>query len=128
MIVPLATREVFSLAPSRRAPAQARAAVRAFAEPIIGDEAAGTAELLVSELVTNALTHGRGTITVQLEHGSTGLLITVCDDEPTHPEVPPQVPLALGGRGLRMVEVLADDWGITPAASGPGKGVWFRVS
>lgn len=126
--MPLATREVFSLAPSRRAPAQARAAVRAFAENVVGEETAGTAELLVSELVTNALTHGRGTITVHMEHGASGLLVTVCDDEPAHPQVPPQVPLALGGRGLRMVEVLADSWGVTPADRGPGKGVWFRLS
>src|SRR5580698_1948712 len=128
MIVPLATRELFSLAPSRRAPAQARAAVRAFAESVVTDETASTAELLVSELVTNALTHGRGLITVHLEHGATGLLVTVCDDEPAHPLVPVQVPLALGGRGLRMVEVLADAWGVVPADDGPGKGVWFRLS
>jgi two-component sensor histidine kinase len=95
---------------------------------MVPSDTAHTAELLVSELVTNALTHGRGTITVRLEHGASGLLVTVCDDEPSHPEVPPQVPLALGGRGLRMVDVLAVDWGITPDSDGPGKGVWFRLT
>jgi two-component sensor histidine kinase len=128
MIVPLATREVFSLAPSRRAPAQARAAVREFTGSTVPSETSQTAELLVSELVTNALTHGRGTITVHLEHGASGLVVTVCDDDPSHPEVPPQVPLALGGRGLHMVEVLATEWGIAPNLSGPGKGVWFRLT
>lgn len=126
--MPLATREVFSLAPSRRAPAQARSAVREFAESVLAGETAGTAELLVSELVTNALTHGRGTITVSMEYGAGGFVVTVCDDEPSRPQVPPDRPLALGGRGLRMVDVLADEWGVTPDNAGTGKGVWFRLS
>lgn len=126
--MPLATREEFTLAPSRRAPGQARSAVREFARDVLSVESTSTAELLVSELVTNALTHGEGAITVLMEHEAAGLVVTVCDAEPTRPFVSPQMPLALGGRGLRMVEALADDWGVAPAAEGPGKGVWFRLA
>ena len=44
-------------------------------------------------------------------------------------QAPPAVrhagPLDEGGRGLSLVDRLADDWGVTPASA--GKAVWFRL-
>ena len=124
----LASREMLTLAPSRRAPAEARQAVRAFAIGSVSAETADTAELLASELVTNAVMHGQGRVTVLMAYDADGLSVTVYDDEPALPVQPEPDPLSLGGRGLQLVEVLADAWGVAPAASGFGKGVWFRLA
>lgn len=124
----LASREVLTLVPSRRAPARARQAVLAFAMGSVSAETAETAELLASELVTNALMHGTGQITVLMEYDADGLGVTVCDDEPALPALPDPDPLSLGGRGLHLVAALADTWGVTPNHGAPGKGVWFRLA
>jgi two-component sensor histidine kinase len=116
-----------TLSPSRLAPAQARQAVHDFATAV-SPSSARTAELLASELVTNAVTHGRGEVRLIMEYDDdSGLAVTVADDEPAAPEVPPTAPNALGGRGLRMVEVLSSAWGVERNRRGPGKGVWFRL-
>jgi two-component sensor histidine kinase len=119
-------REVLTLSPSRLAPAQARQAVHDFATAV-SPARARTAELLASELVTNAVTHGRGEVRLVMEYDDRGLAVTVSDDEPAAPEMTPTAPSALGGRGLRMVEVLSSAWGVERNRRGPGKGVWFRL-
>ncbi len=121
-----AAREVLTIAPSRHAPAQARRAVHDFATAV-APACARTAELLASELVTNAVTHGRGDVRVVMEYDDRGLAVTVSDDEPAVPEVASPAGAAVGGRGLRLVEVLSSDWGVEPDRRGRGKGVWFRL-
>jgi len=44
--------------------------------------------------------------------------------DPPSPVLRPAEPSAVGGNGLRIVDVLADDWG-TIAHPGDGKEVWF---
>jgi two-component sensor histidine kinase len=122
--VKCATREVLTLESSRLAPAQARRAVHDFAAAV-SPASASTAELLASELVTNAVTHGRGAVRVLMEYDANGLAVTVTDDEPSPPVIADAAPSATGGRGMRLVDVLSSDWGVTPDR--PGKGVWFRL-
>jgi len=84
------------------------------------------ARLIVSELVSNAVRHGRGTITLLLARGSDGALKgSVVDDGHgfDRPNRPPTGP-GPGGWGLTIVNTLSQEWGI---ASGP-TGVWFRVA
>lgn len=85
------------------------------------------AELLVSELVTNAVVHGAPPVTVNIECDSTeGLLVAVTDGSPDTP-VPQEVGLdAEGGRGIRLVDLISDRWGVAPSR-GHGKAVWFMV-
>ncbi|MBV2355737.1 ATP-binding protein [Streptomyces sp. J2-1] len=84
------------------------------------------AELLTSELVTNALVHTDDDavlIAVVSEHG---LRVEVRDFVPRRPL--PRVPVAAedtGGRGLLLLESLADAWGVRP--HGAGKSVWFEL-
>ncbi|GAB3155169.1 hypothetical protein GCM10027161_60310 [Microbispora hainanensis] len=90
-------------------------------------EVAEVAELLVSELVGNALLHGRGepVLTLTLRDG---VLRCEVEDEAA-------VPLctrdrspddAEGGRGLLIVEALSRSWGVCPTSR--GKAVWFELA
>lgn len=88
---------------------------------------AETAVLLTSEVVTNALVHARSAPRLGVTVGEDGLRVEVADDDPGTPRPVSDVDAgALGGRGLRLVDELADDWGVAPA--GPGKVVWFSLA
>jgi anti-sigma regulatory factor (Ser/Thr protein kinase) len=125
--VSCATHEVIHLEPTGRAPGQARRIVRELLADLISADVTETAELLVSELVTNAITHGTGTVTLSIDCTDSSLAVTVSDDEPTEPELQPESLTALGGRGLLMVEALAGSWGVNAHKDGAGKDVWFRL-
>jgi anti-sigma regulatory factor (Ser/Thr protein kinase) len=88
------------------------------------------AELLVSEVVTNAIRHGGPDIQLEVAVRDRALVIRVSDGGAGMPAV---TPFESGldepsGRGLRMVELLAVDWGVERRQSGSGKTVWFRVA
>jgi len=80
------------------------------------------AALMVSELVTNALVHGIGTISLRLDV-ETGAVRIEVSDEGNVAFVPSPTPGAHGGWGLRIVDQLADDWGVLAGSTK----VWFRV-
>lgn len=84
------------------------------------------AVLLVSEVVTNALLHGRGRprVTVTPLPGG-GLYVGVGDDNSRVPVVREDDPDALDGRGLRLLDMLSSRWGVRPDP--PGKIVWFEL-
>jgi anti-sigma regulatory factor (Ser/Thr protein kinase) len=119
--------EMLKLRPSRRAPAEARRAVHEFAAAV-APSCAPTAELLTSELVTNAVTHGRGDVEVVMEYDDDGLAVRVSDEEPASPVLADTGPAAMGGRGMVLVEGLARSWGVVPRRDGRGKDVWFRLN
>lgn len=83
-----------------------------------------TAELLVSELVTNAVQHGRGPIEVRLLRAAT-LVFEVADSSPARPSPRAADPLAETGRGLHLIKLLAGRWGTRPGAT--GKIVWCEL-
>lgn len=88
----------------------------------LGD--ASSAELVVSELVANAVLHGWGRVTLRLHDTGEGLRIEVEDSNPTPPMATEGHPGRIGGFGMRIVERLAD-WGWRPSRA--GKVVWARV-
>jgi anti-sigma regulatory factor (Ser/Thr protein kinase) len=90
-------------------------------------EVVEVAQLLTTELVTNALKHGRGDITLGITIATEDLRIDVTDDGPGHPEIGCGGPDELGGRGLMVVEALASMWGVAPALRASGKTVWFSL-
>jgi PAS domain S-box-containing protein len=83
-----------------------------------------SAELVVSELVGNAVMHGWGHVVLRLFDTGDGLRIEVEDANPAPPVTTDAHPGLVGGYGMRIVERLAD-WGWRP--SGEGKLVWARV-
>jgi anti-sigma regulatory factor (Ser/Thr protein kinase) len=85
-----------------------------------------TAQLLTSELVTNAVIHGRSHVRLGITVSANGLRIAVADDNSRHPTPQPADPDALDGRGLQIVERLASSWGVDDNRF--GKTVWFELT
>ncbi len=71
------------------------------------------AELIASELVTNAWAHGHGTgaITMTITVAEDVMRIEVCSDSDGVPHHEPRSDESPDGRGLLLIEGLASDWG-----------------
>lgn len=113
------------LPPDLRAPAAARAAVRACADRLALGDALEDVQLVVSELVTNAVRHGRPPVALELETDGAAVVVAVCDGSPAPPQAREADEAAEGGRGMLLVDLLADGHGVR--AQPPGKTVWARV-
>ena len=88
-------------------------------------ESAERVELLVSEVVTNAVLHARSGPKVTIDLTTDVVRITVEDYSPLPPIVRDTPPDASGGRGMVLVDLLSNDWGTAPVDG--GKSVWFVV-
>ncbi|MFF2041770.1 ATP-binding protein [Kitasatospora sp. NPDC058170] len=92
-----------------------------------------TAELLSSELVTNAIRHTDrdAVLTARLyrepaaDGGRARLRVEVEDESDVWPTRRTPGDQAPSGRGLMLVEALADSWGVEPRGS--GKRAWFEL-
>ncbi|MEV5911634.1 SpoIIE family protein phosphatase [Streptomyces chartreusis] len=89
------------------------------------EELAFVAELVVSELVTNAIRYGRPPIRLRLIHDRS-LLCEVSDAGSTTPHLRRARVFDEGGRGLLLVAQLAGQWGTRHARR--GKTVWAELS
>ncbi|MFD4227478.1 SpoIIE family protein phosphatase [Streptomyces sp. NPDC058545] len=76
------------------------------------DEAAYTTELIVSELVTNAIRYGEGPIRLRLIHDQERLLSEVTDANSASPHLRHARDSDEGGRGLYIVMRLSSHWGV----------------
>jgi two-component sensor histidine kinase len=91
----------------------------------VGDEA----ELSVSELVTNAVLHTASDVRLTLRReGAAGVWIGVQDDSDRMPQRTEAADDDIAGRGLAIVELVADAWGVDAAPGGAGKTVWLTLS
>jgi len=85
--------------------------------------------LLTSELVTNAVLHGRGPVELRVSDDGDRITVEVSDGDPE-----PLPPLAgkppdgqHSGRGLLIIDGFSDRWGYRPRRTPPGKVVWFEL-
>jgi serine phosphatase RsbU (regulator of sigma subunit)/anti-sigma regulatory factor (Ser/Thr protein kinase) len=85
------------------------------------DETAFAAELILSELITNAIRHGAGPIRVRLLYGRT-LICEVSDASNTAPHLRRAASTDEGGRGLFLVAQLSQSWGTRYLSE--GKVIW----
>lgn len=85
-----------------------------------------TLQVLISELVTNAVLHGRSQPEVSVLMLGSAVRVEVSDDSDEMPVVGEADQWAVSGRGLAMVASEASGWGVTRRPSG-GKTVWFDV-
>ncbi|MHB9858165.1 ATP-binding protein [Streptomyces sp. YIM S03343] len=89
-------------------------------------EVADVAVLLTSELVTNALIHTDHDAVLTATVGPGGLHVEVRDFVARRPRLcVPDVDDGTHGRGLLLVQSLADAWGVR--THGVGKSVWFEL-
>jgi anti-sigma regulatory factor (Ser/Thr protein kinase) len=113
--------------PAPEGVAAARAvADKACAEWDIDDSAAFDISLIVSELATNAVRHGRPPIELVLRREVDCIVIEVSDGAPGRPTRREAAPSEASGRGLTLIDALASQWGTRP--TGRGKAVWCTVA
>lgn len=112
------------------APASVRAA-RRFVSSVLAEwglrAAYDAAEVLVSEVVTNAVLHARTPFAVTVTRSADAVRVSVSDGSPAVPQQRMYGPDSTTGRGMRLVNSLALRWGVEADGSG-GKVVWFEVS
>jgi anti-sigma regulatory factor (Ser/Thr protein kinase) len=82
------------------------------------------AELLTSELVTNAIRHGASGFELKIELDE-NVRVEVRDEGAGNPHVISAGPQDPSGRGLGIVEALSIAWGVIPTAD--GKTVWYEL-
>jgi anti-sigma regulatory factor (Ser/Thr protein kinase) len=115
-----------SLAPEPEAPARARECVAHACAQWGVEHVLNEARLVVSELVTNAVKHAGSGIELQLMLRDAFLHVRVRDGSSAPPVMPPESPSsAVGGRGLKLVDLYASGWGSLSGAG--GKVVWATL-
>ncbi|PSM41537.1 ATP-binding protein [Streptomyces dioscori] len=88
------------------------------------------AALCTSELVTNVHLHTKGAAILRVRLNPARLHVSVFDESPDPPVVARSATgaAACWGRGLALVEEVADRWGVADARTGRyAKGVWFEL-
>ena len=113
---------------TKNAPTRAREAVREAAEDCgISDDDRWRVELIVTELVTNAVRHGPGgPVRLAVEAGGRGFRGEVADPGAgiRRRDLVSRRATEEGGRGLFLVDALSDSWGLSDDDSR----VWFEVA
>lgn len=115
------------LPPTPESATVARWLVTDLLRDVLGRDQLDTAALLTTELVSNAIRHTRDelVLTVRLENGR--LRVGVSDSSHRRPQLVRVGERDTSGRGLHLVEALADEWGVSPDERGLGKTVWFEL-
>ncbi len=90
------------------------------------EEATFTTELVVSELVTNAIRHADGPIQLRLIREPTALICEVSDNSSTSPHLRRARVFDESGRGLFIVAHLTERWGTRHGRE--GKTIWAELS
>ena len=90
------------------------------------DQLIDDGSIIVSELVTNAIIHADSDFAVSLSSHGDAVRLSVRDNRPVVPVLRSPLPVAISGRGLRMVAALARRWGTF--LEGDGKVVWAELN
>ncbi|MFF8725206.1 SpoIIE family protein phosphatase [Streptomyces sp. NPDC015171] len=115
----------WTLEPEETAPGQARRLARRALARWNLEELTDSVELLVSEVVTNAVRYASRPVTLRLLRTDV-LRCEVGDDVPQLPRLRQARATDEGGRGLYLVNRLARRWGATRLST--GKVVWFELN
>jgi anti-sigma regulatory factor (Ser/Thr protein kinase) len=91
----------------------------------VDEKGAEIAAILTDEVVANAVEHGRPPIVLTVDGDREDVTVTVTDCGPSLPVLRAVEPMAERGRGMKIIDVLADAWGVDQLPV--GKRVWFRL-
>lgn len=91
----------------------------------VDDDTVDAVELVLTELVQNAVLHANTPMTVRLHVGEDAVLVAVTDGSAVLPSSGLTDAEAMSGRGLLMVAAVSSAWGAEPRPG--GKVVWARV-
>lgn len=83
--------------------------------------------LMISELATNAVQHASSAFEVMIDFDAARVLVEVSDNGAGRVTPRRHGPRDPSGRGLEIVRMLSDDWGVLPANEEWLKSVWFAV-
>jgi hypothetical protein len=83
--------------------------------------------LVAGELAANAVRHAHSAFTVRLAQVEQAVLVSVHDGSPIAPRLLAPRLTDTAGRGLFLVDLVSNDWGVTPAPR-EGKSVWASFS
>ncbi|WP_177198813.1 ATP-binding protein [Streptomyces colonosanans] len=100
-----------------------------------GSPSSEVVALVVAELAANAVLHGRVPgrdfeLRLRCDRDADFVRVEVSDTHPGRPKPPDSIPDPAdgdGGRGLLLVETLAERWGVRER-TGPGKTVWAECA
>jgi phosphoserine phosphatase RsbU/P len=112
-------------------PASIKAARRFVVECVeqLGLRCLPDVQLMVSELATNAVIHARSRFDLTLERVDPNIVrVEIRDFGDGTPRLSPQSNESDKGRGLLVVDLLAQAWGVENRPGGRGKSIWFTVS
>jgi anti-sigma regulatory factor (Ser/Thr protein kinase) len=117
----------FTLPYDVKSPSLARRIVEQFATDAGLDDTIADLTIIATELVTNAVLHGIEPIHLTVDALDGEITLEVADGDACTRNVRPRTVSAPtpGGRGLRIVSLLADRWGIRESQT--GKTVWATV-
>jgi anti-sigma regulatory factor (Ser/Thr protein kinase) len=109
--------------------AQSVPAARRFALGALADSPAATleaVELMVSELATNCIRHEHASFHIAILRTASEIRIEVTDPGTGTPTMRSPGPHEPSGRGLQIVDMLSQRWGVVPETPS-GKTVWFTI-
>ncbi|MDO0912959.1 ATP-binding protein [Streptomyces sp. DT2A-34] len=92
----------------------------------VSDEMLETVELLASEVIANAVLYSDAPCDIAVTRIDERLRVEVTDVDPSLPSAGEAGPNDECGRGLLLVDALADAWGVRPDF--PGKTTWFEIA
>jgi len=94
----------------------------------IEDQVIEDASLLATELMSNAVKLGTGSVELRVEAEDGRLHVAVHDHADGTPVVSHAGTASPNGRGLWIVQSIAHDWGTDADGEEPGKTVWFELT
>lgn len=122
------TADVGGLLPFLNAPRSVSLARRAVRERLVAlglERLSGSAEVVVTELLANAVLHTGGPMQLEIRPLESGIRLSVFDTSPLLPVVPTVSQSSMTGRGLLLVRGLSARFGFEPTAD--GKVVWAEL-
>lgn len=84
----------------------------------------GDMDLVLTELISNAVRHGGGLCEAQLSNTGTHLRLVAADNDPRSPAIRARRTDRPNGRGMHLIQAIADAWGVQRHHTEIGKRVW----